>query len=108
MVSDLQLLRDYASKGSEEAYAELVNRYVGLVYSAALRQVRSPHLAEEISQSVFVELAQSVAKLREDTVLSAWLYQVTRHKAIDLIRKETRRQEREQIAVHMAETNDES
>jgi len=45
-----------------------------------------------------------------DTILTAWLYQVTRRTAIDVIRSEARRQLREQIATEMnamnATTND--
>jgi len=54
--SDLELLDQYVKAGSEQAFAELVHRHLDLVYSAALRQVRSPQLAEEIAQSVFADL----------------------------------------------------
>jgi len=80
---------------SEEAFAELVRRHVNLVYSAALRQVRSSQLAEEISQSVFTDLARASEKLSPNTILTAWLYQVTRRTAIDVVRRESRRQARE-------------
>ena len=46
---DMDLVRAYAANQSEEAFAKLVSRYVGLVYSAAMRRVRDPHLAEEIT-----------------------------------------------------------
>jgi hypothetical protein len=54
----------------------------GLVHSAALRQVRSPQLAEEVSRSVFTDLARAAEKLQPNTILTAWLYQVTRRTAI--------------------------
>src|SRR6185503_5629062 len=76
-----------------------------LVYSAALRQVRSPQLAEEISQSVFTDLSRAADKLQPTTILTAWLYQVTRRTAIDVIRRESRRQARERLAVEMAAMN---
>jgi DNA-directed RNA polymerase specialized sigma24 family protein len=56
--NDLDLLRQYAAEKSEEAFTALVNRHLNLVYSSALRQVRSPQLAEEVAQSVFSDLAQ--------------------------------------------------
>jgi len=105
MTADAQLLRDYAEGKSQDAFTELVRRHLDLVYSAALRQVRSPQLAEEISQSVFTDLARAADKLKPDTVLAAWLYQVTRRTAIDVIRRESRRQARERLAVEMAAMN---
>jgi len=105
MTSDLDLLKQFARENSQDAFAEVVRRHVNLVYSAALRQVRSPQLAEEISQSVFSDLARNVGKLKSETNLTAWLYAVTRRTAIDVIRKESRRQLREQIAVEMQNMN---
>jgi RNA polymerase sigma factor (sigma-70 family) len=80
-----------------------------LVHSAALRQVRSPQLAEEVAQSVFTDLARNAAKLTTTPdaapVLTAWLYQVTRRTAIDVVRREARRQLREQIATDLNAMN---
>ncbi len=112
--TDLQLLARYARDRAEDAFAELVRRHLGLVHSAALRQVGSPQLAEEVAQSVFTDLARNAAKLRPGvgvaSALSAWLYQVTRRTAIDVVRREARRQWREQIATDLnamnATTND--
>src|SRR5262245_29063607 len=103
--TDLELLASYVRHRSEEAFAEIVRRHLGLVYTAALRQVRSPQLAEEVTQSVFVDLARNAARLKPDTVVSAWLYQVTRRTAIDVVRREACRQLREQIASEMNATN---
>lgn len=101
MATDLELLQQYARDRSEPAFAALVERHLGLVYSAALRQVRSPHLAEEVAQSVFADLARQAPRLASDTILTAWLYQVARRTAIDLVRREARRRLREQIASEM-------
>jgi RNA polymerase sigma factor (sigma-70 family) len=103
--TDLQLLARYTRDHAEDAFSELVRRHLGLVHSAALRQVRSPQLAEEIAQSVFTDLARNATKLKPDTILTAWLYQVTRRTAIDVVRKEARRQLREQIATEMNAMN---
>jgi len=103
--TDRQLLDQYIDHGVEDAFTELVRRHLPLVYSAALRQVRSAHLAEEISQSVFADLARSGKHLTANTALGAWLYQVTRRTAIDLIRRETRRQLREERAQELSVMN---
>jgi RNA polymerase sigma factor (sigma-70 family) len=103
--SDLELLRQYAAQQSEEAFAALVSRHLDLVYSAALRQVRSPQLAEEVAQSVFTDLSRKAQKLKPDTILTAWLYQVTRRTAVDVVRRESRRQFRERISTEMTAMN---
>jgi RNA polymerase sigma factor (sigma-70 family) len=103
--TDLELLARFARDRADEAFAELVRRHLNLVHSAALRQVRSPQLAEEVAQSTFLKLAQHARQLAPGTVLSAWLYQITRREAIDVVRREARRQLREQIATEMNAIN---
>jgi RNA polymerase sigma factor (sigma-70 family) len=105
MMSDLDLLGQYARENRQEAFAALLDRHLKLVYSAALRQMRSPELAEEVAQSVFVDLARNAGKLQPQTILTAWLYQVTRRTAIDVVRRESRRQLREQTAFDMTNMN---
>ena len=61
-MDDLKLLKEYATRNSQEAFATLVQRHIGMVYSAALRQLRDPHLAEEISQAVFIILAKKAGR----------------------------------------------
>jgi len=67
--NDQELLGQFTRDQSQDAFTALVNRHLNLVYSAALRQVRSPQLAEEVSQSVFTQLARHAATLNPDTVL---------------------------------------
>jgi RNA polymerase sigma factor (sigma-70 family) len=111
MTSDLDLLRQFARENSQDAFAEIVRRHLDLVYSAALRQVRAPQLAEEIAQSVFADLARNAGSLvgggdaSSPKTLTPWLYAVTRRTAIDVVRKESRRRLREQIAVEMNNMN---
>lgn len=103
-MTDHELLSRYARENSQAAFAELVARHVNLVYSAARRQVRAPQLAEDITQSVFLDLARHAEELSSIQPLAAWLHVVTRRTAIDVIRRETRRTAREQTAVELAAT----
>jgi RNA polymerase sigma factor (sigma-70 family) len=100
MSDDMMLVREFAANQSEPAFAALVERHSGLVYSAALRQVGDAHLAEEITQAVFIILARKAASLGTKTILSAWLYRTTHYAAADALRARRRRQAREQEA-HM-------
>ena len=95
-VNDMDLLRDYDRRGSEEAFAGLVRRHINLVYSVAFRHVGIAAHAEEITQAVFVILARKAAGLRPDTVLEGWLHETTRLTALSFRRGERRRQFREQ------------
>ena len=99
--TDLELLNSYAHEKGDDAFAEIVRRHVNLVYGAALRQVRSPQLAEEVAQCVFLELARQASHLSPDTILAAWLYKVTHRISLNSLRGEIRRQVREQTALEM-------
>jgi RNA polymerase sigma factor (sigma-70 family) len=97
-MNDLELLRQYAQNESQASFEAVVSRHIDLVYSAAKRQVRSPDLANEVAQSVFLELAASSGKLRHDTQLGSWLLVATRRRAIDVVRRESTRQRIERTA----------
>src|ERR1017187_10952496 len=103
MSDDMTLVRKFAADQSEPAFAALVERHIALVHSAAVRQVGDAHLAEEITQAVFIILARKAASLGTKTILSAWLYRTTRYAAADSLKARRRRQFREQEA-HMQST----
>jgi RNA polymerase sigma factor (sigma-70 family) len=100
-MSDWELIRQYCSNGSESAFETLVKRHVDFVYCAALRQVRDPALAEDVSQAVFLLLARKAKSFRSGTVLVSWLFRTTRFIASRALRSECRRQRRELEAFHM-------
>jgi len=90
-MDDISLLREYAANNSETAFAELVSRRIGFVYSAALRQVRDPHLAGEITQTVFIILAQKAGRISDKTILTGWFFRTTRFAALARMRAEAKR-----------------
>jgi RNA polymerase sigma factor (sigma-70 family) len=100
------LLLDYARNGSEAAFSELVRRYVDLVYSTALRRVGSDaHLAQDVTQTVFLHLARKAKQLPQEVMLGGWLHGATRNAAAALARAEHRRRARERQAAQMHALN---
>ncbi len=104
MTDDAELLRRYAEERSETAFAEFVERRVGLVYAAALRRVSGDeHAAKEVAQQVFTTVARRAAALARHDALTGWLYTATRNAAVNLRRDEQRRRLREREASAMNE-----
>lgn len=97
-----QLLRDYVRNASEAAFRAIVSRYIDLVYSVAVRGVNGDvHLAEDIVQTVFAQLARKASSLPSDVMLGGWLHRHTCFVASNFRRGEQRRQTREREAVEM-------
>src|SRR5579859_5541770 len=106
-MDDWQLLEEYATRNSEEAFRTLVERYAGTVYHAALRQLGNPHAAEEVAQAVFIALAQKARALPRSTVLCGWLFRATRFAVLNLLRDETcRRRYEKQASDFMTPSNE--
>jgi RNA polymerase sigma factor (sigma-70 family) len=95
--SDSSLLQEFAAHRSQEAFTELVGRHSDWVYSAAVRMVRDPHLAEDVAQAVFLVLAGKAAKLGA-VPLHRWLFKVTRYASANAIRARSRRDKYERLA----------
>jgi len=103
-MDDWQLLQAYASRGSEESFRVLVDRYAGMVYHAALRQMGDPQAAEEVAQTVFIALAQKAGRIPRQTVLCGWLFRAVRYAVLHLRREEDNRRRYEEKAVTMEPT----
>jgi RNA polymerase sigma factor (sigma-70 family) len=109
MTDTQQLLAQYVATGSETAFRDLVARYVDLVHSAAVRLVNGDtHLAEDVTQTVFADLARLARTLSRETMLGGWLHRHTCFVASRTMRGERRRQERERQAVEMNALEDHS
>ena len=109
MTDSRTLLAEYVKDGSELAFRELVTRYVDLVYSAAVRLVgEDRHLAEDVAQTVFADLARLARRLSKDVLLGGWLHRHTCFVAATLLRGERRRRARERQAIEMNALQDHS
>ena len=96
----MDLLRDFASFRKEAAFRELVARHLDHVHSVARRVTNRHDLAADVAQQVFIRLAQLNGVIPRGVSLSAWLHLTTRSLAIDLVRAETARRQREQKFAH--------
>ncbi len=99
--SDSELLAEYVRAGSREAFTELVARHRDWVHSVAVRRVHDEHLADDVTQAVFIVLARRARGIKEGTVLSAWLFGVARYAATNAVRGESRRKRHETAAAAM-------
>ncbi|HUR46962.1 MAG TPA: sigma-70 family RNA polymerase sigma factor [Candidatus Saccharimonadales bacterium] len=101
------ILFRYVQDRSEDAFAQLVERFLPMVYSAALRQVNGDAaLASDVTQLVFTDLARNAPTLPLNVVLSGWLYRHTCFTASKAVRGERRRKAREDEAMLMQKLNE--
>jgi RNA polymerase sigma factor (sigma-70 family) len=103
---DADLLDRYATSRDDRAFADLVRRYVNLVYSAALRRVGDPHLAEDVTQAVFIVLAEKPHAARAAAPLSAWLLTTVRYAAANALKVRRRRRLHEERAASTTRETD--
>lgn len=109
MIDDAELLRRFSEQGCHGSFAEVVARHAGFVYAAALRQLGgATHRAEEVTQTVFVDLARKAAEVSRRREIVGWLYTGAHYAAAKLKRTEQRRQRREAEAHAMIEIETES
>jgi RNA polymerase sigma factor (sigma-70 family) len=102
MTDSQTLLVEYAENGSESAFRELVTCYINLVYGTALRLVMGDRqLAEDVTQTVFINLANKASTLPREVMLGGWLHETTFHMATKVMRAERRRKNREREAMGM-------
>jgi RNA polymerase sigma factor (sigma-70 family) len=91
---DAALLDLYCQTRSADAFTTLVQRHIGWVNALARRKVKDLHLAEDVTQAVFIILARKASSIGRDTPLSAWLFRVARFAANDAVKQESRRRGR--------------
>src|SRR3954464_4829562 len=102
MMPDIELLTRYAREREGAGFGELVRRHLDHVHSTALRLVGGDsHLAEDVAQAVFSDLARKASSLRHFRALSGWPHQSARFAAAKLVRSEQRRRQREQASISM-------
>lgn len=89
------LLKRFSTQADAEAFAELVRRYVRLVYSTSWRVLKDQSDAADVTQETFFELTRCAGRISGP--LSGWLHQIATRKSVDLIRRSAHRRRREQV-----------
>lgn len=91
MSSSEAILLDQIAQGNQDALITLYTQYGNLVFSLAVRVLREPALAEEITQDVFLKLWRQPDRWNPALgQFSSWLLTITRNAAIDRLRRENR------------------
>jgi RNA polymerase sigma factor (sigma-70 family) len=91
--NDFALLDRFANHGDEEAFAEIVRRYAGVVYATSYRVCQERGRAEDVAQEVFFKLLRKPQSVSQS--LGGWLHQCATRLALDDVRSETARRKRE-------------
>ena len=86
-----------ARRGDAGAFEQLVETYRDQVYRIALRMCGNAADADEAAQEAFLAAWKGLPNFRGDSQFSTWLYQLTTHAAIDLMRRETQEAVRDAI-----------
>jgi RNA polymerase sigma-70 factor (ECF subfamily) len=85
-LSDNEIINQVLS-GNQQAYAVLVNRYQGYVFTLAQRMIKSREDAEEVAQDAFIKAYKFLANFRGESKFSTWLYTIVNNSAITFLRK---------------------
>lgn len=80
-----------AKQGCQDAFGHLVAQYEARVFHQALRMVGSPEDASDVTQEVFFKAWRSLPQFQGNSTFATWLYKLTDHAAIDLLRRERKR-----------------
>lgn len=79
-----------ARDGDQDAWAQLVDRYARLVYAVALRCRLSHADAADVSQTVWLRLAENLTRINEPSRVGAWLVVTTKRECLAVIKARSR------------------
>jgi RNA polymerase sigma factor (sigma-70 family) len=73
-------------EGHRESQFELYRLYSRAMYNTALRMVRHPHDAEDVLQSIFIEVFSKLESFRYESSIGAWIKRITINKCINFLK----------------------
>ena len=90
MMTDRELTYQVTQRGNQKAFAEIVHRYSGMVFSKALGVIHTEEGAAEVTQQTFVRAYENLDAWR-GSELGPWLTAIAAHTALKFLDKERRR-----------------
>ncbi len=75
-----------AARGEQDAWNELVGRYVPLVLSVIRKHRLSEHDAADVNQTVWLRLVEHLHEIREPRALPMWIITTTRHECFRVLK----------------------
>jgi len=88
--ADVGALVDRARQGDQQAWDELVERFLPLVSALIARHRLRGHDADDVNQTVWLRLVEHLADLREPRALPGWIATTTRHECLRVIDRSRR------------------
>lgn len=83
-------LVELSKKGDAEAFAALVNKYRGKVYSLAFGLTQNREIADDLAQEAFIKAYFGLPKFKFRSEFGTWLYRITINLIKDYLRKKER------------------
>ena len=102
-MNDWKWLQKFVKDGDDDSFARVVKEHLGLVYATALRVTSDAAASEDITQSVFILLADKADLLKPHGSLASWLYQSTVFKSRKYLARESKRALKEEKCAIMKE-----
>lgn len=90
--SDRDLVKE-ALRGRKVAFEALVRRHLRAAYAVALARTGNPHDAEDVCQDAFIAALERLSTLRDPDRFGAWLLEIVRNRALNMIRSRRVRSE---------------
>ena len=78
-------------EGDESAFKTIIDTYKKMVFNTALGFVQNIEDAEDVTQDVFIKVYENIAKFKQQSKLSTWIYRISITQAADFIRHKKRK-----------------
>ena len=92
-VSEFVLLKRFAANGDAEAFSEIARQHAPLVYGVCMRILADRDRASDAVQNTFIQLVRNAGSITDS--LPNWLHRVAKNKALEMIRHDSARKDRE-------------